>query len=691
MLSVGGKQLSDYEAAARAAIDRMVDRQIIKSRKADWRLVAAAMEMRRGSYTDEIDAAEAMCKTKARRRDVAHWVDLLGQLEQRDLIAADGSSTSCTPRRSARLLVQSAWLEKNAPNLSKFTADSPVPFDVSNLGLGSQGIYNLSLQHSKRTLRATASTPGGSQHQAHGTVVYTLPPSEGESESDAKRRRMRHRSREVEAIHRMSGASVQINAARAERIRQVRECSRTAGERQREVQIVLEDMLVQVERLHRHLDERGTCKGWCCPAGCESDALGCGRAAFRLQCMPSAEAIRKEQYRLWRNAVVGACGTGEFRGPSGYAYGSAMQLQLYLEQEDELARVAPEQLSSSEVDAIQSTFLHTWDGQIEPSSWLHSWLELGVVATGHREYLGECLTHPYGGRLPCDRFGPDHYPVGPSACMRRGCYGCCYCLNEELPIYVQMRMLKPPVWVPHRWVEATSAWVEPWRRSEPEWVLLEELPHKLALLARVPCEEPLPAFLLSRRSVLTSHAGGNSYHLEEHEHGRGVVCLPVVVHELVSADQIAAWSEHLAAVSIRLEVFDAVGDLCVLEEISKVSLISQSSSNLPLAATTKCDSLMCVPNVQTKARIDAYLAEQARLIEADIAQELKESHERQQVHLAFKRQAQLGCGEVVPFRVGRLVYIPWYRLQNDSCSDLSFEMAALNCLRLSTSSSPASL
>ena len=38
-----------------------------------------------------------------------------------------------------------------------------------------------------------------------------------------------------------------------------------------------------------------------------------------------------------------------------------------------------------------------------------------------------------------DRFGADFFPVGPAACARRGCSGCCYCAGQSLPVYVEVR------------------------------------------------------------------------------------------------------------------------------------------------------------------------------------------------------------------------------------------------------------
>ena len=52
------------EAGAKAAVAALKDATLIKSKKADWRLVAAAQAMLRGDYPDEFTAAEAMLESR---------------------------------------------------------------------------------------------------------------------------------------------------------------------------------------------------------------------------------------------------------------------------------------------------------------------------------------------------------------------------------------------------------------------------------------------------------------------------------------------------------------------------------------------------------------------------------------------------------------------------------------------------
>ena len=64
--------LAGHEAAAVAAVTALKDAKLVRTTKADWRLVAAAQAMRRGEYTDEFDAAAAMGKQISQRREVVN-------------------------------------------------------------------------------------------------------------------------------------------------------------------------------------------------------------------------------------------------------------------------------------------------------------------------------------------------------------------------------------------------------------------------------------------------------------------------------------------------------------------------------------------------------------------------------------------------------------------------------------------
>ena len=68
----GGGPAEGGEAAereAKAALDALKEATLIRSKKADWRLVAAAQAIRRGEFKDEFEAAAAMGKSISRRRE----------------------------------------------------------------------------------------------------------------------------------------------------------------------------------------------------------------------------------------------------------------------------------------------------------------------------------------------------------------------------------------------------------------------------------------------------------------------------------------------------------------------------------------------------------------------------------------------------------------------------------------------
>ena len=54
MLAPASGSHAEQEAAAVAAIDALKSAAVIKSKKADWRLVAAAQAMRRGDFSSTL-------------------------------------------------------------------------------------------------------------------------------------------------------------------------------------------------------------------------------------------------------------------------------------------------------------------------------------------------------------------------------------------------------------------------------------------------------------------------------------------------------------------------------------------------------------------------------------------------------------------------------------------------------------
>ena len=228
----GGGPAEGGEAAereAKAALDALKEATLIRSKKADWRLVAAAQAIRRGEFKDEFEAAAAMGKSISRRREVESWSKKLEELEQRQ----------APTRRSSRLLVQHPWVQAHLPGVQVLEPPSPVPTEHGH--------------HATRRLAAVVSTPGGSVQQLEGEVSYTLPPADGESGTAAKRRDDRHRRREEAALRRfdISGCAV------AEQRSKVLCSMRAAREVHSQISELLQVMVTEVERLNSWTEDHG--------------------------------------------------------------------------------------------------------------------------------------------------------------------------------------------------------------------------------------------------------------------------------------------------------------------------------------------------------------------------------------------------------------------------------------------------
>ena len=203
------------EAEALKAVAALKDATIIKTKKADWRLVAAAQAMLRGQHSDEFDAAQAFGKTIKQRREVSHWSDKLRELEQMRslLLGVTTSGELSNAHSSSSLLVQPEWIEEHVLGVKALSASAPIPSPGK--------------RHAKRDLSALSTPPGGSTQAVSGVVNYTFPPPEGEPDSAAKRRDDRHRRREERTIRSMdlSGALQEHTKAEATRHQSAREQS----------------------------------------------------------------------------------------------------------------------------------------------------------------------------------------------------------------------------------------------------------------------------------------------------------------------------------------------------------------------------------------------------------------------------------------------------------------------------------
>ena len=268
---------AQLEAAALEAIDQMKSCKVIRSTKADWRLVAAAQAMRSRRYENEFDAAAAMGKEINQRREVSHWIGKLEELSQRKQSSAPATAGSSSALPDG-LLVQPEWMPENTPGIQKLTVAAPV--------------VSTGKQHAKRALSAISTTPLGSTRATTAEVHYTLPPAVGERDSASKRRAERHWQREASKLRSLdlSGAAERHAAADAER-------QRVSRAREHEVSDVLDRVVLRLERQIQREARTNllAVKPWRCPAGCRdgltwlggNDSCPCARVEFRLQCLPS--------------------------------------------------------------------------------------------------------------------------------------------------------------------------------------------------------------------------------------------------------------------------------------------------------------------------------------------------------------------------------------------------------------------
>jgi hypothetical protein len=514
---------------ARALITRMkaADPSL---KKADEILVCAAIVCRAG----EFDGVPTVCARKmgkeiSRPSQVTNWVERLEKLEQ----------ASASPSGSG-LHVQPAWIEEHTPGIRNLVV-APIALSPGK-------------RHAKRAISAVSATPRGSSRETSATIDYTMPPAEGERESAAKRRDDRHRRREESQLRRLdlSGA-FEVHAAReAER-------QRVAREREREVSDVLDRVIIRIERQLQREWRAGSraAKPWRCPAGCRNgrtwlggnDFCPCARETFRQQCVPTCADIQREQRAQWDNEHLTKVFVSSY---SGYEFGSKMQRQLRAEEDAAAEAWRPSfEISETEVAEIQQAFLSLWDGLLAPAAWLKHWLEHGEHATGHGdEYRGKHA------KLLCDRFGPDHHPVGAAACARRGCTGCCRCFGESPPVYLETCTSYPRHWMElSRSMPPGKAWARAWC---PAWVSMDELfgmlQHTLVPpSASVFDRGPVPAYLLGRHApdALDCRPGGCR-----------LICLPGGVRSHVDAGQLAQWAEQAAVASVRLEILSGESRQC---------------------------------------------------------------------------------------------------------------------------------
>ena len=336
-----------------------------------------------------------------------------------------------------------------------------------------------------------------------------------------------------EAAHNAASTAAAAAAAAAARERKSElQRQRRHGE-EAVLQALLSSLITQLEhgaareqRAHERA-QRASEHPWHCPAGC-AGAADCARAAFRLQRVPTDDAIRDHLRARWRQQQD-LVAPGDFRGPSGCRFvRHNEQVRCWREQEDALLEECAELCFDAELDDIKRDFLATWDG-MTPT---HIWLERGNMSGMTGEDCGATLS------FDSDRFGHSpSYEVGVLACARRGCMGCCYCRDQPTPaaLYVNLVMHGPVLSPYSRWVT-----VEELRREV--WSQIGDDEHsKLAL------SEPVPPYLLERQPDLSSFGG--------------VMQVSGAVRRLVEESELAMWTEDLQG-SMLLQVLSSEADAC---------------------------------------------------------------------------------------------------------------------------------
>ena len=172
------------EADAKATVAALKAAALIKSKKADWRLVAAAQAMLRGDHPDEFAAAAAMGKPIKQRREVSNWLDKLRELERmraslRSQPGGSGSAagSSLLAQVGSSLLAQPCWIDEHAPGVQQLRVSAPV--------------VSPGKQHATRSISAVVMTPLGSKRPASATVDYTRAPQSGATTGTASARSAR--------------------------------------------------------------------------------------------------------------------------------------------------------------------------------------------------------------------------------------------------------------------------------------------------------------------------------------------------------------------------------------------------------------------------------------------------------------------------------------------------------------------
>ena len=386
-------------------------------RKADELLVCAALAYRAGEFNGVATrCAAAMGKVISRPTMVTDWVKRIEKLESMPPLPSEPVEPLLPPEPARDdFFVSCDWINEHCPCIAEVDAGVDV--------------------HSADGQTATCAVRvrlGDIDAIQQGEVVYDLAPAGGETAAQRLCRHQRNRKREEAVFVALDGAAADARRAKkAEEKRQQRQGEEVV------IQRVVESMIQKLERKSVVESQR-----WRCPGGCKPGDAACARAAFRRLCLPSHSQL--SGLLIWTPTDHAA-----YIAPSGYAYGRTQQMLNYLRDMDETEEV------SEEVYREQcNDFLACWDGKGNPLGFWDSRLthrcdpySVSVSSSG------ECVRtwqttwwnvtnsnndpRPRLPSRPIDRFGDMRPAVGPGACARRGCTGCCYCAGQTTPVFLQ--------------------------------------------------------------------------------------------------------------------------------------------------------------------------------------------------------------------------------------------------------------
>ena len=441
-------------------------------RSADELLVCAAVACRAGEFNGvPTHCAKAMGKTISRPKSVTDWVARIEQLDTLAPVAAQQPEAQQPepplPKEPLRmdLFISHRWIEVHCPGLIDIDAGTVAAVDEV---------------HALRTVSARVAELDEVQR---GEIVYDGCP-ERETEAERQRRHDRNRKREEAAFLALDSAAADaLRAKKAEQKRQQRQ-----GEEET-IRRVLESMVQKLERQAVVDSQR-----WRCPGGCKPGSTTCARAAFRRRCLPSRDYMA--ELMLWTPSE-----RIMFIAPSGYAYG---RLQQFLNTLRDAGEHESGQISEEIYQEQCTDFLACWDGIGSPVDFWRLSHTPGETRTEYLSHTKDYRTRndapndprPMLPEHPYDRFGDLRPAVGPVACARRGCSGCCYCQGQSLPVYLQVGIFR------HGWHHSSK--------------------------------KPSTTIEWSRVDKIRFCSGSGSVHV-----------LPGDIREHVSAEQLVAWQRSI--------------------------------------------------------------------------------------------------------------------------------------------------